>query len=73
MTYSRSSQISPTGQNNRKITTAPNSEKPKLKIIQEETEKNNFSTWFNNKKQRKNISSLSKIVAIGDAIFRSNF
>lgn len=78
MTYTASSQLV-TDHNNssRKIGSTSKAEKPKLKIINEPIDKDEQggieSLLNTNKKYRKLVSPNSKIIAIGDAIFRSNF
>ena len=42
-------------------------------MVQDPNGNDSSSSLFGNKKQQKNVSNGSKIVAIGDAIFRSNF
>lgn len=76
MTYAASSQLSPShNTSSRKLSNNGRVEKPKLKMVNEAQENaTEIEAMFHiNKKQKKHHLTNSNIIAIGDALFRSNF
>ena len=65
---------SPTSKTSRKASNSRKKpEQPKLKMMDSDANEGDIFSFFNNKKGNRGVSNSSKIITIGNTIFRSNF